>query len=122
MLLTERHNLFGREMVAGHLTGFRLRDVVVLTVQTTEIAARAGKAQTLGAWMKMIERLLLYRVDGERTRSSINFADQLAFDVSAAAAQACLAVGNATMVRTKQTTYNAIVNALIIRVFHASVQ
>ena len=79
-----------------------LRDIVVLAVQATEVATRAGDRQALGTRMKMIERLLL------------DLADEYAVMIATALADARLAVGYAAVVRTKLAFYSSVVLSLII--------
>lgn len=91
-----------------------LRDIVVLAVQATEVATRAGDRQALGAWMKMIERLLLDRVNSKCTRPRIDLADEYAVMIATALADARLAVGYAAVVRAKLAFYSSVVLSLII--------
>lgn len=65
MLLTKGHEIFGRKIVVRNFARSDLRDIVVLTVQATEVATRAGDRQALGARMEMIKRLLLDRVNSK---------------------------------------------------------
>ena len=77
-----------------------MRNVVVLAVQTTKVATCTGNREALGAWVKVVEWLLLYRVNGQRTRFGIDFADKHASVVATAVANACLAVSNVTIMGT----------------------
>jgi hypothetical protein len=74
---------------------------VVLTVEATEVTACAGKGKTLGAWMEMIERLLLDGVDGQGTGLSIDLTKEYAAIISSTATTSCLAFGDITVVRTE---------------------
>ena len=91
-----------------------LRDIVVLAVQATEVATSAGDRQALGAWMKMIERLLLDRVNSKCTRPRIDLADEYAVMIATALANARLTVGYAAVVRAKLAFYSSVVLSLII--------
>ena len=99
------------------MTYFRwrhLRNLMVLTVQTPEVTASTGNGETLGAWMKVVQRFLLNRVDGQRTRLAIDLADKHAVLVATAAADTRLAVGNLAMMRTELTLHPSTVQPLII--------
>ena len=109
VLPAEGDDSLGREAVAFHLVGGCLRDVVVLTVQTTEIAAGAGYGQARGARMEMIERFLFYRVDGQCTGPGIDLADKHTATVATASANARLSVVNATVVRTEKALHPSVV-------------
>ena len=74
VFLAEGNEGFRRQIVVSDICGRGLRDVVILTVETAEVTACAGKRKALGAWMKMIERLLLDGVDGQGTGLGIDFA------------------------------------------------
>lgn len=114
MLLTKRHEVIGRKVVVRNFARSDLRDIVVLAVQATEVATRAGDRQALGSRMKMIERLLLDRVNSQCTRSRIDLADEYAVMIATALADARLAVGYAAVVRTKLAFYSSVVLSLII--------
>ena len=60
----EGNDLFGLQFVIRNLRGRNLRDVMILTVQTTEIATCAGQREARGAGMKVVEWFLLDRVNG----------------------------------------------------------
>ena len=70
VLQTEVDELLWREVVVIHLVRGDLRDLVVLTVQTTEVTPCAGQRQTRGARVEMIERFLLDRINGKRTEEA----------------------------------------------------
>ena len=74
---------------------------MVLTVQTTEVTPRAGHRQTSGAWVEMVERLLLDRINGQRTRLPVNLADEYPFVVPATTASSRLTRGYTTVMRTE---------------------
>ena len=87
---------------------------MILAVQTTEITACAGNRQACRAWMELVERLLLYRVDGQRTRFSIYLANEYAMMVTATATASGPAIGNPTVMRTEQTLHYPIALLLIV--------
>jgi hypothetical protein len=49
---------------------------VVLTVQTTEVATGAGDGETFRSRVEMIQGLLFYRIDSERTGPAIHLAHE----------------------------------------------
>ena len=91
---------------------------MVLTVQATEIATCAGDRETLGAWMKMVKRLLLDGIDGQRTGFAIDFAPEDTILVAPTPTDACLAVCNMTAVRTEQALYLSIFQCPIVSALH----
>ena len=91
---------------------------MVLTVQAAEVAARTGDGEALGARMEMIERLLLDRVNGQRTRPSINLADQHTALIASAPADALPALADVAMVWAEQTLQPAIIQLMIIPALH----
>ena len=109
VLQTEVDELLWREAVVIHLVRGDLRDLVVLTVQTTEVTPCAGQRQTGGARVEMIEWFLLDGVDGQRTGFVIDLADEHAIVITTTATATCPIVGNTAMMRTEQTLYHAIV-------------
>ena len=117
VLQTERYDLFGRKAVVVGIGGRCLRDVVVLAVQTAEVAAGAGDGEALCAGVEMVEGLLLDGVDGQRTRLTIDIADESAVQIATATADARLAVGDTAVVRTEQTLNSAarrfVISALV---------
>jgi hypothetical protein len=82
-----------------------LRDVVILTVEATEVTAGTGNRKTLGAWMKMIEWLLLNGVDGQRTRFAIHLTKEYAAIIAPTATATCLAIGDMAVMRTELTLH-----------------
>ena len=64
VLLAEADNLLRREVVVIDIIRSDLRNLVVLTVLTTEVTACAGERETGGARMEVVERLLLDGIDG----------------------------------------------------------
>jgi hypothetical protein len=91
---------------------------VILTVQTTEITACAGKRKALGAWMKMIERLLFNGVDGQGTGLSIDFTKENTTIIATTATASCLTISNITMMRTERALHGPTLQLLIIPAFH----
>ena len=68
--------------------------------------------------MKMIERLLLHRVDGQRTGLAIDLADQHTTPILPAAANARLAVRNPTVVRAELALHSSILQLPVIPTLH----
>jgi hypothetical protein len=91
---------------------------MILTILAPEVAARTGQGQTSGAWMEMVERLLLNGIDGQRTRLGIDLADKCTTTISSTATDARLAIGYAAMMRTDQTLHSSIIQTLIISTLH----
>jgi len=65
VLQAETDDLLRREVVVTDIIRRDLRDLVVLTVQATEVAARTGEGETGGARVEVIEGLLLDGIDGQ---------------------------------------------------------
>ena len=82
---------------------------MVLTVQATEVATRTGKRQTHSARMEVVERLLLDRVDSQRTGFAIDLADEHAIMISATLATPCPTIGDTAMMGTEQTFHHPII-------------
>ena len=64
VLLTETDDLLWCEVVVIHLVRSDLRNLMVLTVQTTEVTARTGEGETGGARVEVVEGFLLDGIDG----------------------------------------------------------
>ena len=67
MLQAEVDHFFWREAIVTDDIRCSLRDVVVLAVETAEVATRTSNGKAGGAWVEMIERFLLDGVDGYGT-------------------------------------------------------
>ena len=91
---------------------------MVLTVQTSEIAASTGDGETGGARMEMIEWFLLDGIDGQRTRFGIDLADKCATTIPSTATDARLAIRYSAMMWTEQTFHSSIIQTLIISTLH----
>ena len=91
---------------------------MILTIQAAEITTRTGKGKTCGARMKVIERLLLYRIDGQRTGLGIDLTDERSTKVTTTTTESCLAIGNATMVRAEMAFHLPILKFSIIPALH----
>ena len=65
VLQTEADDLLWREVVVIDIIRSDLRNLVVLTVQTTEVTTCAGEGETGGARMEVVEGLLLDGIDGQ---------------------------------------------------------
>ena len=100
------------------ISGRGLRNVVVLTVQTAEVATRTGERQTRRARMEMVQRLFFYRVDGQLTRLAIDLAHEHAALIPSATANTRLALSDATMMRTERALHPSIIQPLIIPTLH----
>ena len=97
-----------------HLGRQSLRDVMVLAVQTTEVAARASQRKAACAGMKAIERLLLDRIVSQGARLAIDVTHHHAPIISAAPTKPMLALPHGTSMRTKQAFQPPILLFLII--------
>ena len=91
---------------------------MVLTVQAAEVAARTGDGKALGAWVKVVERLLLDGVDGQRTRPSIHLTDEYTALIASDTADARPALADTTMMWAKQTLHPPVIQFLIIPALH----
>ena len=118
VLLTEGDEGFGGEVVVLDIGGRGLRDVVILTVEATEVTSCAGEGETLGAGVKVVQRLLFDGVDGEGAGTGVDFADEHAGVVAATAAHTRLTVSNMAVVWAQLTLDRAIVQFLVISTFH----
>jgi hypothetical protein len=114
VFLAEDNEGFRRQIVVRNICGRNLRDVVILTVEATEVTACAGKRKTLGAWMKMIERLLFNGVDGQGTGLSIDLAKENTAFIAATATASCLTISNMTMMRTERALHGPTLQSHII--------
>ena len=91
---------------------------MVLTVQTTEIAACTSDREALGAGVEVIQRFLLDGVDGQRTGLTIYLAHEHTILIATAPADTRLAVRYLAMMRTEQTLHPSIIQPLIIPALH----
>ena len=118
MLYAELHNLSGREVVMADDGRCHLGYLVVLAIQATEVATRTSDRQTRRARVEMIQRFLLYRVDGQRTGLAIHLADKHTLLIAPALADARLTVGYLAAVGTEQTLHLAVIQFLIVFALH----
>ena len=95
-----------------------LRNIVVLTVQAAEVAARTGQRQARRTRMEMVQWLLLNGVDGQRTRLAIHLAHEHAPLIPPTTAHPRLALSNTAMVRTERALHPSILQPLIIPTLH----
>ena len=95
---------------------------MVLTVQAAEVAARTGDGKALGAWVKVVERLLLDGVDGQLTRPSIHLTDQHTALIASVPTDARPALVDMAMVWAEQTLHPAIIHLLIIPALHHQIR
>ena len=91
-----------------HIRWRYLRNLVVLTVQATEIAARTGNGEALGARMEMVQRFLLDGVDGQRTGLAIYLAQEHTVLIATAPADARFAIRHFAVMRTELTLHPSI--------------
>ena len=87
---------------------------MVLTVQASEVTPCASDRETSGTRMEMVERLLLYRVDGQGTRLTIDLAHKHAIMIPPTATDTCLAISDMAVMRTKQTLHSITLQLPII--------
>ena len=118
VLLAECYDFFWSKHIMIGLIWGSLRNVVILTVFAAEVAACAGKGEARGARMEVIEWFLLDGIDSQRTGFAIDLAHEDATVITTAAADARLAIGDATVVRTKQTFNGTAFQTLIISTLH----
>ena len=114
MLQTKTDHLLRRQVIMCHLFRGCLRDVVVLTVQTTEVTTCAGNRQTGGAGMEMIKWLLLDGINSQGTRLCIDLADEHPIMVPPTATSSRLTICNMTVMRTELAFHRSILSSLII--------
>ena len=92
--------------------------LVVLAIQATEVAARACDRQTRRARVEMIQRLLLDRVDSQRTGLAIHLADKHTLLIAPAPADTRLTIGYLAAVGTELTLHLAVIQFLIVFALH----
>ena len=114
VLQAERDHFFWREPIIVYLLWRLLRDVVVLTVQTAEVAACAGDGQAGGTRMEMVEWFLLHRVDGQGTRLTINLAHKHATMIPSTTTDTRLTLSDMAVMRTEQTLHSPTLQMFII--------
>ena len=103
-----------------HLLWRCLRDIVVLTVQASEVTACAGNGETGGTRMEMIERFLLHRIDSQSTRLTIDLTHKYAIIIPPTATYTRLALSDVTVMRTKRTLHSTTLQLPIIPTFYHS--
>ena len=95
-----------------------LRNLVILTVQTPEVAACTGNGEALGARMEVVQRLLLDGINGQRARFAIDFAHKHTVLITTTPADTRLAIRNLTMMQTEQTLHPSIIQLPIVFALH----
>ena len=91
---------------------------MILTVQTSEIAACTSDGETCGARMKMIKWFLLNRIDGQRAWLGIHLADEHTILITSTATDARLAITYLAVMRTKIAFHSSILQSMIISALH----
>ena len=86
-----------------------LRNLMILAVQTPEVAASTGNGEALGARMEVVQRLLLNGVNSQRTGLAIYFAHEHTVLIATASTDTRLTVRNLAMMRTEQTLHPSII-------------
>ncbi len=96
------------------ISGCGLRNIVVLTVQATEVTTRTGQRQTRRARMEVVQRLFFYWVDSQRTRLAVHLTDKHTILIPSTLANTRLALSDATMMRTERTLHPSVIQPIII--------
>ena len=81
---------------------FGLADAPILTEAAAEIAPRRAEAQDSSAGKKMVQGLLLDRINREAGRSSITKRIKLASDILADITEACLPIAHTAKARAER--------------------
>ena len=119
VFLAEGDECFRRQVIVRNIRGRNLRDVVILTVEATEVTACAGQRKALCAWMEMVEWLLLDGGDGQGTGLAINLTKKYTTIISSTETASCLTIDDMAMVRTELTLHCPTLQLLIIpALFH----
>jgi len=100
MLDSNIYNIRWRQLVEIYSRRKYLRDIMVLTVETTEVATCTGQRQTSGSGMEFIQRFLLYRIICQSTRFTVNNRVKLSVKIPSAATFSMLAFQDNTTVGT----------------------
>ena len=95
-----------------------LGDVIILTVQASEVTTCAGNGETGSTRMEMIKWFFLHRVDGQGTRLAINLAYKHAIMVPPTATDTRLALSDMAVMRTEQALHSPILQMFIIPTFY----
>ena len=118
VLQAQINDLLGRKIIMANIRWRYLRNLMILTVQTPEVAARTGNGETLGVRMEVVQRLFLNGINGQRTGLAIDFADEHTVLITTAPTDTRLAIRNLTMMRTEQTLHPSIIQPLIVFALH----
>jgi hypothetical protein len=106
VLQAERDHFFRREVIMVCLLWRGLGDIMVLTVQASEVTACTGDGETGGTWMEMIQRFLLHRINGQGTRLTIDLTHKPAIMIPPTATDTSLPLTYMTMVGTDLTLHS----------------
>src|SRR5205814_5978603 len=96
-----QHHLLGCEMRRVHLIGFRLRNVPILAKETAHIAAGGSHGEHKRVGEKMIERLLLDRINLKSCGPAITELQEAASFILANETEAGLAFAYVAVTLTK---------------------
>ena len=83
-----------------------LGDIMILTVQASEVTTCAGNGETGSTRMEMIKRFFLHRVDGQGTRLAIDLAYKPAIMIPPTTTDTRLALSDVTVMRTERTLHS----------------
>jgi hypothetical protein len=108
VLQAQIYDLLWRQVIMPDIRWRYLRNLMILTVQTPEVAASTSNGKALGVRMEVVQRFFLNGVDGQRTGLAIDFADEHTIHIPATPTDACLAIRNLAMMRTEQTLHTLI--------------
>ena len=100
MLDCNIYNIRWRQLVEIYSRRKYLRDIMVLTVETTEVATCTGQRQTSGSGMELIQWILLYRIICQSTRFTVNNRVKHSVKIPSAATFSMLAFQDNTTVGT----------------------
>ncbi len=95
-----------------------LRNLMILTVQTPEVAASTGNGEARGARMEVVQWFLLNGVNGQRTGLAIDFAHKHTVLIATAPTDTRLAIGNLAKMRTELTLHPSIIQLPIVFTLH----
>ena len=95
-----------------------LGDIMILTVQASEVTTCAGNGETGSTRMEMIKRFFLHRVDGQGTRLAIDLTHKYAIIIPPTATDPRLTFSDMTVMRTERTLHSSTFQMLIIPTFY----
>jgi hypothetical protein len=118
VLKAKCNHLIRLQLVVVNILWRNLRYFVILTVQTSEIATCTCNGEACGAWMKMVKRLLLNWIDGQRARLGIHLADENTILIASTATDARFTITYLTVMWTKVAFHSSILQLIIISALH----